>query len=123
MAVPSVPAKRWNFRKAKWSHYIGLTNKFAKTLLPPDSLDVDAAYQDFCNTTKKAAKKTTIPRGYRNNYIPCWDAECESHCKTFLQSLQGDDSSLAATALLAKLNRKRRDRWSEAVRSISCMVL
>ena len=94
-----------------------LTNKFAKTLLPSDSLDVDAAYQNFCNTIKKAAKKT-IPRGYRNNYIPCWDAECESLYKTFLQSPQGDDSSLAATALLAKLNRKRRDRWSEAVRSI-----
>ena len=68
MAVPSMPVERWNFRKAKWSHYIALTNKFAKTLLPPDSPDVDAAYQDFCNTIKKAAKKT-IPRGYRNNYI------------------------------------------------------
>ena len=34
MAVPSMPVKRWNFRKAKWSHYIVLTNKFAKTLLP-----------------------------------------------------------------------------------------
>ena len=72
-----MPVKRWNFGKAKLSHYIALTNKFAKTLLPPDSLDVDAAYQDFCNTIKKAAKKT-IPRGYRNNYIPCWNAECES---------------------------------------------
>ena len=112
-----MPVKRWNFRKAKWSHYIFLKNKFAKTLLPPDSLDVDAAYQDFCNTIKKAAKKT-IPRGYRNNSIPCWDAECESLYKTFLQSPQGDDSSLAATAVLAKLDRKRRDRWSEAVRSI-----
>ena len=105
--------------KAKWSHYIALTNKFAKTLLPPDTLDVDAAYQDFCNTIKKAAKKT-ISRGYRNNYlyIPCWDAECESLYETFLQSPQGDDSSLAAAALLAKLDRKQRDRWSEAVRSI-----
>ena len=76
MAVPSMPVKRWNFRKAKWSHYIALMNKFAKTLLPPDSLGVDAAYQDFCNTIDKAAKKT-IPRGYRNNYVPCWDAEGE----------------------------------------------
>ena len=40
MAVPSMPVKRWNFRKAKQSHYIALTNKFAKNLLPPDSLDV-----------------------------------------------------------------------------------
>ena len=85
--------------------------------MPPDSLDVDPAYQD-CNTIKKAAKKT-IPRGYRNNYIPCWDAECEPLYRIFLQSLQGDDSSLASTALLAKLERKRRDRWSEAVRSIN----
>ena len=117
MAVPSIPVKRWNFRKAKRSHYIALMNKFAKTLLPPDSLDVDAAYQDFCSTIKKAAK-TTIPCGYRNNYILCWNAECESLYKTFLQSPQGYDSSLAATALLAKLDRKRRDQWSEAVRSI-----
>ena len=36
MAVPSMPVKRWNFRKANWSHYIALTNKFAKTLLPPE---------------------------------------------------------------------------------------
>ena len=91
-----------NFCKAKWSHYIALTNKFAKTLLPPDSIGVEAAYQDFCNTIKKAAKKT-IPRGYQNNYISCWDEE--SLYKTFLQFLQGDDSSLAATALLAKLDR------------------
>ena len=66
----------------------------------------------------KAAKKT-IPRGYRNNYIPCWDAECESLYKTFLQSPQGDDSSLAATALLANLDRKQRDQWFEAVQSIN----
>ena len=85
--------------------------------MPPDSLDVDSAYQDFCNTIKKAAKKT-IPCGYQNNYIPCWDAECESLYKTFLESPQGDDPSLAATALLSKLDRKRRDQWSEAVQSI-----
>ena len=118
LAVPSMPVKRWNFCKAKWSHYIALTNKFAKTLLPPYSLDVDAAYQDFCNIIKKAAKKT-IPCGYRINYVPCWDAESESLYKTFLQSPQGDDSSLAATALLAKLDTKQRDWWSEAVRSIN----
>ena len=37
---------------------------------------------------------------------------------TFLQSPHGDDSSLATSALLAKLDRKRRNRWSEAVWSI-----
>ena len=47
-----------------------------------------------------------------------WDAKCESLYKTFLQSSQGDELSLAATALLATLDRKRRNRWSKAVRSI-----
>ena len=55
---------------------------------------------------------------YRNNYAPCWDAQCESFYKSFLQTPQEDDSCLAATALLAKLGRKRRDQWFEAVRSI-----
>ena len=71
--------------------------------------EVDAAYQNFRNTVKKATKKT-IPRGYRNNYVPCWDAECKSFYRTFLQSPQGDNFSLSATALLTKLDRKRRDR-------------
>ena len=35
MAVPSMPVKRWNFRKAKWSHYIALTNKFTKDFVAP----------------------------------------------------------------------------------------
>ena len=57
MAMPSMPIKRWNFRKAKWSHYIALTNKFAKTLLPPDSLDVDAAYQASVTPLRKQPKR------------------------------------------------------------------
>ena len=85
LSMPSMPVKRWNFRKAKWIQYIVLTNKYATTLLPPDSLDVNAAYQDFCNIIKRAAKKT-LPRGYRNNYNPYRDAEYESLYKTFLQS-------------------------------------
>ena len=119
LAVPSMPIKWWNFHKAKWSHYIALTNKFAKTLLPPDPLDVNTAYQDFCNIIKKAAKKT-IPHWYQNNYIPCWNVKCKSlkNYRTFLQLPQGDNSSLAATALLSKLDRKQRDWWSKAVQNI-----
>ena len=52
-----MPVKRWNFRKAKWSHYIALTNKFAKTLLPPVTLDVDAAYQASVTPLRKQPKR------------------------------------------------------------------
>ena len=117
LPIPGMPVKRWNFRKANWSHYISLTNKLARSLLPPDSMDMDQAYQDFCNAISTAAKKS-IPRRRRNNYIPCWDAECEALYQTFLRSPDGHQSSKAATALLARLDRKRRDRWSEAVQNI-----
>ena len=72
----------------------------------------------MCNIFKKAAKKTILC-SYQNNYIPCWNTECKSLYKTFLQSPQGHNSSLAATTLLAKLDRKRRDRWSKAVQNIN----
>ena len=78
---------------------------------------MDQAYQDLCNTISKAAKKA-IPRGRRNTYVPCWDAKCEALYQTFLQSPAGDQSSRAATALIIWLDKKRRDRWSEAVRNI-----
>ena len=35
-----------------------LTNKLAKSLLPPDSPDVDLAYQDFCNVIRTATKNS-----------------------------------------------------------------
>ena len=100
---------------AKWSHYITFTNKLAWTLPPPDSTDMDQAYQCFCNANSTATKKC-IPR---NNCIPCFDAECENLYQTFLQYPEGHGSSRAATALLARLGRKRRDQWSEAVQNIN----
>ena len=77
---------------------------------------MDQAYH-FCNAISTAAKKC-LQRGRRNNRIPCWDAECENLCQTFLQYPEGHESSRTATALLARLDRKRRDRWSEAVQNI-----
>ena len=95
-----------------------VTNKFAKTLLPPDTLDVDAAYQDFCNTIKKAAKKT-IPRGYRNTCtFRVGMQSVNPSIKPFCSLLRETTQAWAATALLAKLDRKQRDQWSEAVWSI-----
>ena len=111
--VPRMPVKRWNFREAKWSHYIILTKKFAKTLLPRDSPDMD---QDSCNVISSAAKRSVL-RGRRNNHVPCWDAECENLYRVFLRS-DGNNSSRAAAVLLTRLDRKRRDRWSEVFQSI-----
>ena len=78
---------------------------------------MDLAYQDFCKVVRTAAKNS-IPRDCQNNHIPCWDAECENLYRTFLQSPEGSDTNRAATALLLRLDKKRRDRWSEAVWTI-----
>ena len=43
--------------------------------------------------------------------------------KPFCSLLRETTASLAATALLAKLDRNRRDQWSEAVRSIDSHTL
>ena len=112
--LPSKPVKRLNFCKAKWSYYNTLTNKLARILTPPD---MDQAYQCFCNAISAAAKKC-IQRGRRNNHIPCWGADCENLNQTFLQYPERHEYSRAATALLARLDRKRRDRWFEAVQNI-----
>ena len=60
LSVPSMPVKPWNFCKSKWIHYIALKNKFVKTLLLPDLFDLNAAYQDFCNIIKTAAKMIVV---------------------------------------------------------------
>ena len=78
---------------------------------------MDLAYPDFCNVIRTAAKYL-IPRGCRNNNISCWGAECENLYHTFLQSREGSNSNGAATALLLRLDKKRRDRWSEVVQTI-----
>ena len=103
-------------RKANGSHNNALTNKLAKSFFSPDSPDVYLVYQNFCNVIRTAAK-ISIPRGRQNNHILCWDSECENLYRTFLQSPEGSDSNRATTALLLRLDKKRRDRWSEAVQT------
>ena len=84
---------------------------------PPDLPSMNQAYKCFCNAVSTAAKRC-IPHGRQNNHIPCWDAEHKNLYQIFLQYPEGHDSSRAATASLATLDRKRRDRWSEVVQNI-----
>ena len=116
-SVPSAPYKRWNFRKANWERYSLITDKLAKDLPPPDTSYTDEAYQDFYCIILRAAKRS-IPRGRRNNYRPCWDAECNRLYQAFVKASPGKASNKAASALLAQLDEKRKQRWSEAVNTI-----
>ena len=79
----SDPAKRWNFRKADWKHFSLLTGESVERLPPPDTPDIERAYQDFCESLLSAAKQY-IPRGRRKNYVPCWDKECGTLYRSFI---------------------------------------
>jgi len=114
--VPSEPYKRWNFGKANWKKNSDITYQLAKNLPSPNTNYIDKAYQDFCNFIITAAKRA-IPRGRRNKFKLFWDAECEDSYQVFLRAQRGKTSDTTAIALLARLDEKRKGRWSEAVKS------
>ena len=93
-----------------------ITNRLAQDLPSPDTTCVDEAYEDFCNTIIHAAKKS-IPRGRRKKYRPYWDAECKALYQVFLRAPQGEGFNTLSD-LLARLDKRRRKRWSEAVNAI-----
>ena len=60
----------------------------------------------------------SISRGRRNNYRPCWNAECKHFYQVLLRAPQDEVTSSAASFLLSHLNEKRKDRCSEAFNNI-----
>jgi len=113
----SDPVKRWNFRKAEWKRFCLLTGESVERLPPPDTPDIERAYQDFFGSLLSAAKQN-IPRGRRKNYVPCWDKECETLYRSFIQAPMGTASDRAASSLLSRLQQKKQERWEEDVNSI-----
>jgi len=70
----SDPVKCWNFRKADWKRFCLLTGESVERLPSPDTLNIERAYQDFCENLLSAAKGC-IPRGRRKNYVPTSSAK------------------------------------------------
>ena len=65
----SDPVKRWNFRKADWNRFCLLTSESVESLPPPDTPDIERAYQNFCESLLSVTLQC-IPRGCRKNYVP-----------------------------------------------------
>ena len=114
----SDPVIRWNFRKANCKHFCLLTGGSVERLPPSDPPDIERAHQDFCESLLSAAKQC-IPCGRRKNYVSCWDKECETLYRSFTRAPVGTDSDRAASSLLSLLQKKKRERWKEAVNSIN----
>jgi len=66
------PVNHWSFRKADWKCFCLLTGEFVERLPPPDTPNIERAYQDFCKSLLSAAKQC-ISRGRRNKYVPGWE--------------------------------------------------
>ena len=81
----SDPVKPWNFRKADWKRLFLLKEGSVERLPPPDTPDIERAYQDFCESLLSAAKQC-VPLGRRKNYVPCWDKECETLYRSFIRA-------------------------------------
>ena len=107
-----MPVKRWNFRKAKWSHYIALTNKSQRLCCRL----IHLMWMRLTRTSVTPLRKQPKRLSHAGIEITIFRVGMQSVNPSI--KLFCNDSSLAAIALLAKLDRKRRDRWSEAVRSI-----
>ena len=111
------PVRRWNFRKANWPLFAKSTNTTADSLPVPCTSNIDEAYKAYCKMLTDAAKKH-IPRGVRKNYVPCWDKECEVLLHAHNEAKTNAEKAKTATDLMARLNTKRRERWTETVESI-----
>jgi len=70
-------------------------------LPPPDTPDIERAYQDFCESLLSAAKQC-IPRGRQKNYVPCRDKECETLYRSFIRAPVGTASDRSTSSLLSR---------------------
>jgi len=113
----SDPVRRWNFRKAVGKRFCLLTGESVERLPPPDTPDIEGAYQDFCESLLSAAKQC-IPHGRRKNYVPCRDKECETLYRSIIRAPVGTASNRVASSLLFRLQQKKQERWEEAINSI-----
>ena len=79
------PVKRWHFRKANWQTFKQMTDVATSQLPPPDTADPEDVHRALCRILTKSAKHS-IPCGYNNTYIPCWDDECEEIYKEHIST-------------------------------------
>jgi len=106
--IHSAPKSRWNFGKANWTLYAQILDESLQNVSP-----TQVNYDKFVDLVIKAAKKS-IPRGYRPNYIPGWDKDCEEFYREFLSS---GDRNIGAK-LIGKLNENRHQIWHKKTDSM-----
>jgi Reverse transcriptase (RNA-dependent DNA polymerase)/Endonuclease-reverse transcriptase len=105
----SIPKPRWNFKAADWESFARDIDHVVQ-FIPASS----NSYERFANAIKAAAKRH-VPRGFREQYVPGWDRNCE----ILYQEYQSNHDTTTATRLLEELNKQRKKKWEQTVESTS----
>ncbi len=107
--IRSINRRRWNFRKADWPAFTEATER-SIPLIPLNRILVEEAFRRFAGALSKAAH-SSIPRGFRPAYIPCFYEECQS----LLQQYEESGDTDVADHLIESLDAARKSRWEESV--------
>ncbi len=107
--VASVQRPRWNFQKANWTQYANLLDA-AIRFITPNPQNYDRFAKLVINTAKKC-----IPRGYRKEYIPCWNEDSD---RLYAEFKDNDDPE-TAKELLKSLDEARKQRWINTVENMN----
>lgn len=107
--IRSIQKPRWNFQKAKWDIYTAEVETHLRWI--PPKLE---NYTRFVGVIMGAAKRN-IPRGYRKEYIPCWNQETE---KMYLEYQKTANPKLGQQILQAIAN-SRKEKWENTTKDLN----
>ena len=102
---------RWNYKKANWEKYMGLTDKYTKSL--KEDSNIDRVNGKLNKALLKAAAET-IPRGARKNYKPYWTEELQAledevtSTRQIAEKSPNEQNNISLKAATARYRRKYR---------------
>ncbi|KAF0699141.1 Uncharacterized protein FWK35_00035076, partial [Aphis craccivora] len=99
---------RWNFRKANWHTFAKSIDANIRWIKPTTN-----NYDRFFGIVKGAAKRC-VPRGYRRDYMPCWNPESNQ----LYTEYQKNSTTELTDMLLTSLAKSRKERWIETMEKL-----
>lgn len=105
----SAQIAKWNLKKANWSSFSKDLDSIVKWIPR-----IPESYSRFTKAIISSAKRN-IPRGYRKEYTPGWNDQCEDLLAEYKESRNKD----VAKALLDALNDQRKKSWMEKTEGLN----
>src|SRR5436190_200869 len=107
--IQSFPLPRWNFGKANWGNFTKRLDDSVRFIKP-----VIRNYDQNMSLVNHVATQC-IPRGFREEFVPGWNQECEDLFADF----NANGNQETANLLLNKLDEARKDKWVQAVENMN----